>query len=800
MTGPLLICTACDKSLPFGAAYCPACGQRQINTAPLSLGERRLVTILFADLASFTAVSENADPEDVIDMLNHVFTRLMAECDREGGYLDKTVGDQLMVLFGAPRAHEDDPVRAVRAALAMQAAIEELAPVMREKVGAACKLNIGIHTGSVVWGQAGPASKTAPTVIGDAVNLAARLQQAAKDGQIYVSEAIYLRARRIFEFKVLDPITVKNKTGTIPIYSPLHLHQRITTGQESIETHIPLVERDHELQSLHTYWSRAIAGVPQIVLLRGDAGLGKSRLLTEFANSLDTYAIDKQPLVLHANCKSVSHEDYHPLAELLYQLFGLTPEDTSLIYRRKIEDRARVLSINEPGFVPLMGYLLGWYRDDPRLTGLEANIDASLRDYSIEMAATVLLRQASHRPSLLIIDDLQWAGSETLRWLAQLHTAIEAIRRDGLRIPYRLLVLLASRPQSEILAEIPAATATLVLAPLSDLANRDLIEHLLPGRSLPLSLVEQLSQESQGNPLYLVEATRSIIQSKQLVRENGAWRFTRPDKQLELPQSIEGLILATLDALDPLTRTLLQYAAVIGPQFSYSMLAAISPVEDLDSRLADLEQRGLITVLPGEDENTARSFAFTNTMMRKVAYRSILRKTRQELHNRIARQAEAEIASGQEDLRRLAHHFAAGGDQEKLVAYNWLVGQCALDEFKFEEAYHHLQLAWTTLKAIPNPSGDIYLNVSNALGDAATFSGKFAEAELGYEAVKEWGEDKAGELAYLNYKSGRLHFYQADVETAQAFYAQALNLAVDNLPLKAQIEAEMALLSDGQDF
>lgn len=798
MTGSLLTCVACQKALPpgGGANFCPACGQRQGNTTPLSQGERRPVTILFADLASFTAVSENADPEDVIDMLNHVFTRLMVECDREGGYLDKTVGDQLMVLFGAPRAHEDDPVRAVRAALAMQVAMEELAPVMREKVGVACKLNIGIHTGNVVWGQAGPTGKTTPTVIGDAVNLAARLQQAAKDGQIFVSEAVYLRTRRIFEFKVLDPIMVKNKTGSIPLYAPLHLYQRLTTGHESIETHIPLVERDLELQSLHAFWSRAVAGTPQLVLLRGDAGLGKSRLLTEFANSLDTYAVDKQPLVLHANYKSTSHDDYHPLADLLYQLFGLTAEDTDLIYRRKIEDRARILSLNEPRFVPLMGYLLGWYRDDPRLAGSEANLD-SLREYSIDIVVNVFLKQSSHRPSLLIIDDLQWADPDILKWLTQLNIAIEAIRQDILRTSYRLLVLLASRPHSENLAELPATLNSLTLAPLKDLARRDLIEHLLPGRGLPLALVERLSQESEGNPLYLVEAARSLIQSRQLMRENGTWHLTRPDNQLELPQSIEGLIMARLDALDPNTRTLLQYAAVIGTEFSYSMLAAICPVEDLDDRLADLEQRGLITALSPGGENAARSFAFTNTMMRKVAYQNILRKTRRELHNRIAQQTEAEIASGQEDLVRLAHHYAAGGDQEKLIAYNWLVGQCALDEFKFEEAFHHLQLAWNTLRAIPSPNGDIYLNVANTLGDAATFCGKFTEAELCYEAVKEWVGDETGELAPLNYRVGRLHFYQGNVEVAQSYFEQALKLAPDNLTLKAQIEAEMRLLGDG---
>jgi predicted ATPase len=328
------------------------------------------------------------------------------------------------------------------------------------------------------------------------------------------------------------------------------------------------------------------------------------------------------------------------------------------------------------------------------------------------------------------------------------------------------------------------------------MARRDLIGHLLPGRGLPLSLVERLSQESEGNPLYLVEAARGIIQSKQLIRQNGTWHLTRPDSQLELPQSIEGLMMASLDALDPPSRAILQHAAVIGSQFSYSLLATINPVENLDSGLVDLEQRGLIAALSNEDENTARTFVFTNKVMRKVAYQSILRKTRRELHSRIAQQTEAEIASSQEDLRKLAHHYAASGDQEKLVAYNWLVGQCALDEFKFEEACYHLQLAWHTLKEISNPNNEIYLSVANALGDASTFSGKFTEARTCYEAAKEFIEDKAGELAHLYYKLGRLYLYQANIETAQDYYEQALALASNNSSLKAQIETEVRLLYD----
>lgn len=796
MTSVLQLCVSCQKPLPFGAAYCPICGRQQPpkSTGPLGLGERRLVTILFADLASFTAVSENVDPEDLIDMLNHIFTRLMVECDREGGYLDKTVGDQMMVLFGAPRAHEDDPARAVRAALAMQAAMEELAPVMREKAGAICKLNIGINTGPVVWGQVGPTGRTAPTVIGDAVNLACRLQQAAKGGQILVSEAVYLRTRRIFEFKTFDPITVKNKSNAIPVYMPLNPHQSQATSQTLVETGVPLVDRRQELETLSAHWSQVITGQTQLVLIKGEAGLGKSRLLAEFINNVGNYTFDKQPLSLTTHCGFTTY--YDPLPNLLHQLFGLTSDDTNLIRRRKLEDRARILGINDPKFVLLMGYLLGWYQDDPRLAENDTKI-SSLRELALKAAANLILKQSTHRPLLIIIDDVQWASADTGKWLTLLTKAVEEPDNETWRLSCRLMVVIASRPETGTLISLPPTNGVITLAPLKDTARRDLIEHLLPGRDLPLFLSERLSQESEGNPLYLIETVRELIQSKQLVRQNGSWRLAWADNQLEIPQSIEGLVMADLDALNPATRNVLQHASVIGQNFNYNLLAAITPIDDLNERLLELEQRGLITPVATNGHKADQSFTFTHTVTRLVAYQSILRKTRRELHNRIAELTEIKTSPSPEDLKKLAHHYAAAGnDQEKLVAYNWLTGRRALNEFNFEEAYHHLQLAWTTIKEVSDADPEIYQDITDTLGDTSTFIGSFTQANTCYQELQGLIGDTPGEQAKFYYKLGRLYFYQGEVETAIQYYEQALKLASANLKVKSQIEAEMRLLYD----
>lgn len=789
----LYACTACKKPLPFAVNFCPNCGyQQHSGTAPLWLGERRLVTVLFADLASFTAASEDADPEDVIEMLNHVFSRLMAECDREGGYLDKTVGDQLMVLFGAPRAHEDDAVRAVQAALNMQKAMEELAPIMLEKVGTACKLNIGINTGAVVWGRVGPPGRAAATVIGDAVNLASRLQSFATAGQIAVSDAVYFQTRRFFEYEILDPIQVKGKRKPVPVYVPLGPRQSVRTRQQAAEIKTPLIERDQELQTLHAHWSYTINGQPQCVLLQGEAGMGKSRLLSQFVNELGDYAVDKQPLVLQAHSEAASIGNYSPLVNLLTQLFNLTPNETELGRRRKVEDRAKILGITSHNFLPLIGYILGWYRDDNRLARTIQELDY-LRESAIDAVIGLFFRQSTRRPVLIIIDDLQWANTTTTDWFKRLSAIKLAAQSKSTN--YKLMVIIASRPQLETTA--PSVDHIITLDPLTEIARHDLIMQLLSGRDLPMSLIDRLSQESGGNPFYIEEATRGLVQSRQLVRNEGAWQLTRPVDQIYIPHSVEGLVMAHLDVLDPATRLVLQYASVIGMRFGFGLLSAITSVENIEAALSDLEQRGLIKTISGTSApNENRTFSFTQMVVREVAYRSLLRKTRRELHEQIARLTEVQVTPEEDDLETLAHHFTAGGNSEKAIGYNWLVGRRALDLSDFQEAYEHLSLVWNELHDLTDPDPEMYRNVAHALGDASTFTGNFNQAAACYQAIQEFSDNSPEELATFHYKMARLHFYQNDIEAADEGYQQALQLATNNPSLMAQIEAELRLLND----
>jgi adenylate cyclase len=291
------------------------------------------------------------------------------------------------------------------------------------------------------------------------------------------------------------------------------------------------------------------------------------------------------------------------VSNILAQLFDLKPEESVLVQRRKIEDRGRIVGLTDRTTVPLMGYLLGWYQDDDRLLGFENNV-AQLRSAAINLAATLILNQSARRPLVLLIDNLHWADSLSIEWIKLIGT-LKQEQEHGYSAR-QLLMIVGTRPHLETTIEAFKADEVIHLPPLSEPARADMIASLLPGGELPGSLVERLAQESGGNPFYLEEAARGLVQSEQLVRRNGKWELTRPIEKLYIPHSIEGQVMAHLDILSDSSRLVLQHASVIGQEFDYNLLAKITPVSNIDQILEDLIQRALIKDIQRGRDSTVR--------------------------------------------------------------------------------------------------------------------------------------------------------------------------------------------------
>ncbi|MGH7418321.1 MAG: adenylate/guanylate cyclase domain-containing protein, partial [Candidatus Rokuibacteriota bacterium] len=354
-----------------------------------TVSERRVVTVLFADVVGFTAMVEQLDPEVVTDAMNEVFAALGAEVERVGGHVDKVIGDQLMALFGAPVAHEDDALRAVRAALAMQQTMAARGERFEQLLGEAPRLRIGIHSGQVVWGEVGPPGQTHPTVMGDVVNLTARLQRAAPEGGVLISESVGRQAQGAFLLRAWEPLVVRGKSEPVAVYEVLGERER----PEPI-ARPSFIDRADDLQQLDDLLARAMRGRAQVVIVAGDPGVGKTRLTEEFLGRLP-----EGVALLQTSCPPYGGESLGPLADLFRQFAGLTGDVTldGVEARLPMGERAGQAAA-------IVSRLFGLVDMAP---------DPAVSHETALLVAAEAIRRMLVRPTVVVIEDLQWADAGT---------------------------------------------------------------------------------------------------------------------------------------------------------------------------------------------------------------------------------------------------------------------------------------------------------------------------------------------------------------------------------------------------
>ncbi len=771
-------CPSCGAPCPRDFAFCPRCGTK-LPAAPAESGgaaegDRRPVTVVFADLAGFTALSERLDPEDVRALQRELFQLMAAAVDRYEGFVEKFVGDAIMAVFGAPVAHEDDPERALHAALAMQGRMAELNRRWERRAGGPLALHVGVNTGPVVAGALGARSDAAYAVTGDTVNTAARLQAAAGAGQIMVSAATARVTGHAFAFAPLGELTLKGKREPVPVHRLVGA-LRSPRPARGLETHglvTPLVGRAGELRLMLDAFDRMRAARAQVVSVIGEAGAGKSRLLHEFFARVDEAGHLATTAVRRAECSALNQQTYGVIGALLREAYALAPGDSPDAVREKLGTGMRALGAGEDEVevvVALVGYLLGLEPDDARLR----NLEPEQVERQIFLAARRLVeRRLQHGPLILVVEDLHWADRASIELLRLLVDRLE---------DRSLMLLLAYRPAPEAAAFAPsrAAHTAIRLAPLTPGDSQALLDRLFgpSAARLPAAVRELVVARAGGNPLYLEEVIRNLIDAGVLRRTETGWECAGDPTALDVPQTIHALLLSRLDRLPPDARRLVQEAAVLGPVFDETLLRMIgSAPESCAATLAVLRDAGFVEAMPGADPR----HRFTHAFLQEVVYQNLLMRRRAELHGRAGEALERLCGAHPprlEDLEALGHHFRLSPEKRRAAPYLVAAGDRARAVYANDDALRHYQRAFETLVECEAGEADLAA-VRERLADLLAPAGHRQAALAHYEAVRAAAE-AAGDLpaqARVQRKIGGLHWNGGDRPRALACFQAGLAL------------------------
>jgi class 3 adenylate cyclase/tetratricopeptide (TPR) repeat protein len=647
-----MICGRCGTENPDVAKFCMACA------APLSekaeAEERKLVSVLFVDLVGFTARSDQADPEDVRATLRPYHARVKEEIERFGGTVEKFVGDGVMAVFGAPVGHGDDAERAVRAALRVTEAIQELNRIHPELDLA---VRAAVNTGEAMVSVGASLHEGESMVAGDVVNTASRLQQEAPVGGVVVGETTYRATRQSVDFEPLQPVALKGKAEPVALWIANSVRGEFRGDVEPSET-TPLIGREGELGHLRRLWEQTAADRrPHLVMLIGPPGIGKSRLLWEFTKS-----VDGTGRVLTGRCRPYGETTgYGAFGQQLQQAAGIFATDSASTAEDRLYSRVAELLPAEdaPEVAGHLGVLLG-------LPGRESP-DKQILFYSARRFVEAL---AKERPLVLATEDIHWADPALLELL-------ESLAGRTREVP--LLMVTLARP--ELLDARPTwgggltSYTAIPVEPLSDEEALDLALLHLSSSEVAAEAVNRLALAAGGNPLFLEELAASLAEGTAGVAE-------------EVPTNVQAIIAARLDSLPADERRVLQDASVVGRVFWRGALAAFSADrERLDLLLDSLESRDFIRIQPTSRVAGDREYLFKHVLTREVAYSTLPRASRRERHRMVAEFLEKEIGDRiGEQASLLAHHFREAGDLGKAAAFLLTAAEVASRAWAKQEA------------------------------------------------------------------------------------------------------------------
>jgi class 3 adenylate cyclase/tetratricopeptide (TPR) repeat protein len=644
------VCPSCGEDNPERARFCLGCGTALATEAGPRI-ERKYATALFADIVGSTALAEREDPEVVRSVVGRAFDRLAIEIERYGGLLEKFVGDAVLAVFGVPRSHEDDPERAVRAALDLQDVLAELNRAFAAEGAPELSMRIGVEAGDVLADLERAEGPRERMLTGDAVNTAARLQSAAEPGQVLVGPVVYAATKEAIDFAPLPPLALKGKAEPVPAWRALRVRARVRGERPALGIRAQMVGRDEELALLTQTLQRVASEArPALVTIVGSAGVGKSRLVAELLGW-----VEARPEIYYwrsGRCLAYGAVSYSALADAVKAQCEVLEDDPVDVVGSKVEAAAIEL-LGGTELVPYLAALVG--------TGDEVT---RRREELFEAWRRFLDAMAARRPLVLAIEDLHWADPGLLDFLEYLADWAEG----------PLLILSTSRPE---LLEIRPTwgggkrnVTSIFLEPLTPEEDRAMLEDLLGGQ-LSANVEEAIVERAEGNPLFTEEIVRSLI-DRGVLRATSAsrWEIALPVEEVELPRSIGALIAARLDTLPTEEKELLQRAAVVGRIFWSGALEALTGREPGSVREALGRLRVKELLVPHEPSTFSGEIelAFRHVLIRDSAYESLPKAARVDQHLETARWATGRAGGRGEELAELigSHYRQALGYLDEL--------------------------------------------------------------------------------------------------------------------------------------
>jgi predicted ATPase/class 3 adenylate cyclase len=747
--------------------------------------ERRQLTVLFCDLVDSTALAGQLDPEDLREVIRAYQAVCATVIEPLEGHIAQYLGDGLLVYFGYPQAHEDDAQRAVRAGLSMVVAVQALNAQLAQRHGVRIVVRIGIHTGVVVVGDMGGGSRQEQLALGDTPNLAARLQGLAAPDTVVLSAATLRLVQGYFTYQELGAHTLRGVAAPVQVYRIL--------GESGVQSRLeavlpsrltPLVDREEEVALLQQRWEQAQAGQGQVVLLSGEAGIGKSRLVQVLK---DHVAHEQHARIEWRGSSYHQQSALYPVIAHLHRLLQWRENETPQEQLHTLETTLAAAGLELPEVVPLLAALLSLPLPShyPALTLTPQR----QRQKTLETLLTWLYAEAKRQPVLVIVEDLHWIDPSTLELLSLLIDQMASTR---------LCLMLTARPEFRSPWTMGAHLTALALRRFAPAQVTRLASHVAGDKALPPAVLEEVVRKTDGVPLFVEELTKVVLESGLLQEQDDRYDLMGPLPPLAIPATLHDTLMARLDRLAA-AKLVAQLGAVIGRTFAYDLVQAVTPLDAtiLQGALAQLVEAELVAQrgLPPQ-----ATYTFKHALVQDAAYQSLLRSTRQQYHQRIAQVMEErfpETSAEQPEL--LAHHYTQARLHAPAIEYWHKAGQRAVERTAYREAISHLHKGLEVLTALPETPDRTRqeLRLYLTLGAPLTALHGYASSEMAHyhRHTRELSQLTGDPEQHYTVLDGQLslHLVRADLRTAYELAEELLSLAQSGMPVIRLVNAHRML-------